>query len=62
MPGTWPLFAVQSEHTRVAVAATAPHVEPAEPPRVTDRAARRVARSAPWIGRGLTRVRQRRPL
>jgi class 3 adenylate cyclase len=62
VPGTWPLHAVGSEHTAVAEASTAPHVDPPPAPTVTDRAARRVARSAPWLGRGFMRARQRRPL
>jgi class 3 adenylate cyclase len=61
VPGTWPLLAVGSEHTDVADAATVPHVEGPNAPTVADRAARRMARSAPWLGRGLTRARQRRP-
>jgi class 3 adenylate cyclase len=61
VPGTWPLFAVGSEHTRVAAAKTVPLVERPAPPRAVDRAARRVARSAPWLGRGIARASQRRP-
>jgi class 3 adenylate cyclase len=61
VPGTWPLYAVGSEHTKVAEAATAPHVEGPLEPSMSERAVRRVARSAPWVGRGVMRARQRRP-
>jgi pimeloyl-ACP methyl ester carboxylesterase len=60
VPGTWPLFAVRTDHAAVADAATAPHVESVRPG-PTDRAVRRIVRTAPWIGRGLTRAGQRRP-
>jgi class 3 adenylate cyclase len=61
VPGSWPLYAVGSEHTDVAEAATAPHVESRREQRMGDRAVGRVARSAPWLGRGIMRARQRRP-
>ena len=61
VPGSWPVHAVRTDHTAVAEERTKPHVEPPPAPGVTDRAARRLARSAPWLGRGLTRARQRRP-
>jgi class 3 adenylate cyclase len=60
VPGRWQLLAIRTDHATVADDAAAPTVEPPEPPRAIDRTARRLARSAPWLGRGMTRVRERR--
>ena len=60
VPGSWPLLAVRTDHASVAEASTAPHVERVRPG-ATDRAARRIVRAAPWLGRGITRATQRRP-
>ncbi|HEX2128145.1 MAG TPA: adenylate/guanylate cyclase domain-containing protein [Solirubrobacterales bacterium] len=60
VPGSWPVLAVRTDLGEVAGATTAPSVEPRPAPGVGDRAAQRLARSAPWIARGISRARTRR--
>jgi len=60
VPGEWKLFAVPAEHGEVSVPSVRPAMDSPGKPPLTDRAGRRLARSAPGLARATVRVLRRR--
>jgi class 3 adenylate cyclase len=60
VPGEWQLFAVHADRGEASIFQPGPAMDSAEQPGLTDRAGRRLARSAPGVARAAVRVLRRR--
>jgi class 3 adenylate cyclase len=60
VPGEWRLFAVRTDDVEASIPATRPETGSGEHPGLSDRAGRRLARSAPGLGRAVAHVLRRR--